>query len=724
VKNLRRISGSLAVLVLPPAAILLALWLPFGFSMTGLIEEWDLLGLFVEHGVFFFVHRDGPVAAHGARPLMPLGFALAYVLDPDSFDGAHWLTIAALLIKGAAMTVLAARATGSRAWGVVAGGAIILYPADTMQLSFRSLHINLAIAFALAGCALLIKALDFRSTWRSLAVALVASLLYFGSLLTYEAALMLVALPVAILFARDGVHRFAKFEPRQIAVMSLWIASGAIYVGYALWISRQIASYQNQVTGDPASLIATVQSALPKLVTVGASRALLGGWIDAAGMLVTEISNPFYVLTAACAIAAVGLTAIRLEVGRRASPVDDSLAIAPWARPGRLAIVGVLLMLLGYAPFLASPAHVAISQRTFLWATPGAVFVFVGLLAGLWRLARPLAATAIFGLLILGLAAQLFQFHHYVGLSQRQRILLKAIVENFDPEIAGQTLLVLDESAQLGHTWMFANESLHYALTYLYGKPFGPFEVCGMPGKEWQRVGQLGRKGRCVEGETEWTFAFPPDPSKPGIAGEATAGARRVAKNDLTVVAIAEDGTVSTRPTAARSQNPGQVGEAAIVRRHRWVLQSGSATRVWQMFRDQAASNRYRWDFGRWWSLEMPPRGGGWFEAEWIGNGLSHRSMAWTMSSTADLRFELAPKPESYLLDGEFDYLSDGARRGLGLRLNGESLALRWTSALRFEADVRTGLILPGFNKIEFHSDPDDTGPGHARLDWVSVAPR
>src|SRR5947207_341489 len=90
------------------------------------------------------------------------------------------------------------------------------------------------------------------------------------------------------------------------------------------------------------------------------------------------------------------------------------------------------------------------------------------------------------------------------------------------------------------------------------------------------------------------TVSFPPlrqDPSKPGIAGEATGGARRVAKNYLTVVAIAEDGTVSTRPTAARSQNPGQAGEASIERRHRWVLESGSATRVWRMFREQAASN-------------------------------------------------------------------------------------------------------------------------------------
>ena len=90
-----------------PAAIALALlWLPFGFSIIGLIEEWDVLGLFTLYDPFFWVTSDGPLAAHRLRPLTVAPHALAYMLDPDSFIWWHILLMGSLLTKAIAGCLL------------------------------------------------------------------------------------------------------------------------------------------------------------------------------------------------------------------------------------------------------------------------------------------------------------------------------------------------------------------------------------------------------------------------------------------------------------------------------------------------------------------------------------------------------------------------------------------------------------------------------------------
>jgi putative flippase GtrA len=45
-------------LLLPPLVVVGLLWLPFGFRLGGLIEEWDVLGLFSLRGLFFLADDD------------------------------------------------------------------------------------------------------------------------------------------------------------------------------------------------------------------------------------------------------------------------------------------------------------------------------------------------------------------------------------------------------------------------------------------------------------------------------------------------------------------------------------------------------------------------------------------------------------------------------------------------------------------------------------------
>ena len=194
------------VYILPTAVLVAALWLPFGFSLTGLIEEWDLLGWFTTSGLFFNVHADGPIPQHLLRPLLPLTFGVAYLIDSDSFFGFHLMMIGALLVKGAAMTFLVGRATKSQKYGVMAAVFLLLYPADTMQLSFRSLHINWSNALSLLGSAFFYNSIDLANRLRRYFCAFIGFLLFFSAILMYEVAATAVILPSGVSIHRKGIE--------------------------------------------------------------------------------------------------------------------------------------------------------------------------------------------------------------------------------------------------------------------------------------------------------------------------------------------------------------------------------------------------------------------------------------------------------------------------------------------------------------------------------------
>jgi hypothetical protein len=152
-----------AALAVPVMITILVIWFPFGFTLTGLIEEWGILGTFIHNGLFFIATPDSPLAFLGLRPLTILPLSIAYLLDPNSFDSWHILLMLALFIKGSTSSHLIWKGTGSLKWASVMGVLVLVYPADTMQLSFRSLHINWALALLLLASSLFVIAYE---KWR------------------------------------------------------------------------------------------------------------------------------------------------------------------------------------------------------------------------------------------------------------------------------------------------------------------------------------------------------------------------------------------------------------------------------------------------------------------------------------------------------------------------------------------------------------------------------
>lgn len=543
------------------------LWLPFGFGLTGVLEEWGVLSLFTTHHPIFFAGPDTPLAAHRLRPLTVLPHALLYSLTPDSFDSWNLLLIAALLAKGMAAALLGERVTGSRRWGLVFGLLVLLQPADTMQLSFRALHINLSLALVLLGSALLVRLEPTDSRPRLLLVGTLASALLLVSVLMYEAAAPLVLTPLLFWFARDGLRGLVTRIRTLTVPVLLWFAGMVLFAVYAIASSRVGETTYQQSLATGGSLASMLSVALPKLFDPGLMRSLLGGWVDAWRMAHRELAG--YGMLA-LAVAVLGLCLVLAagpEARRRrneSTPQRAGLAI-------RLVLAGVVLVLLGFAPYTISAAHVAITQRTYLFTAPGAALVVLALLLALARVSRLLCVPAVALLLGLGIAAQWVQFRHYAEISQQQRQILKEIVENFDGKLDGQTLVVKDLSGRLGHLWML-RDHLGMALTYLYGKQIDAVEICLTPTLAWQQLDDLGRPGRCVQQNEGWTFSKAAPVSGPGRPMRATEPDKVIAASRVRVIEIQPDGHVESSPALAGYRDQLSHGNDVVDRRYRSIL--------------------------------------------------------------------------------------------------------------------------------------------------------
>lgn len=706
-------------LLSPSLFIVLALWLPFGFELSGLIEEWDVLGLFTTHGLFFVADATSPLAAHSLRPLTILPHAIAYFLDSNSFDYWHVLLMLALAIKGGASSYLAWKSTRSLGWAMVMGVLVLVYPADTMQLSFRGLHINLALALLLLAASLHVAAYDQQRRAISCCLGIVSAGILLACVLMYEAALALMPLPFLVMFARDGIRgTWQSLRARPELALS-WMAGAGLFVAYVLLAASHGASYQSNIATSRGT-IAILYDALPKLFSIGVLRGLLGGWFDALRMTWTEFSSYTFIILVSLACA--GLIQFRANIFPGIESQNSKSFPLGWRPVLRLGMVGMLLLLLGYAPYLFSNAHLAISQRTFLFATFGAALVWLALLIMLAKLAKWLAEMAAFGLLLLGFGAQLFQFHHYVEIAATQRTLLRSIVENFDGNLGSKTLVILDASNRLNHTWML-RDNLGWALSYLYKHPIKLVEICLMPDGGWQRFDALARMGRCIEGKDHWTFQAARPVTGPGLPLPSPSPDLKIAKNKIVSLTINADGSISHDPVLDTYRGRLQRGKDDAALRYRHILARKPWSLGFRQFQNEEIQDRYRWDFGKWWSLELPTRGSGWRESDWQINHFRHQASAWKSQERSTLLFDFAPTDKTYRVEGQFDVIIDQAiRDSLRIRLNGRDLTHRWGDGGRFEVMIPAGLLISGPNTIEFNSATDSNYYGlSAKLDWFEV---
>lgn len=689
------------------------IWLPFGFALTGLLEEWGVIGLFSRVGVFFLTDAASAMPAHALRPLTILPHAIAYSLDPNSFNYWHVLLIAALVIKGWAVSVITTRITGALQWGMLASVLVIVFPADTMQLSFRSIHINWALSLVLLASVLLLHALDEKNRARSFILSIFASLILAAACAMYEVALLLAVIPAFVIFIRLGFNGIIPHIKHFYGQHLVWATGPLAYIAYVTYTLPLVHSYQSAVVGDSA--FASVKIYFLKLFSLGIKRSVINGWVDAFRITCSEISSYWYI-----AITTLILFALIVFVAKRsANTVTTNNGLnSKWTLPVRMSVTGLILICLGYLPFIFNPAHMAVSQRTFLYAAPGATLVLLALLLVIYRYSKITTAVLSALLVSTGLSAQLFQFQHYIDISKRQQLVLNDIAQNFDGNAANKTLLIFDYNNELNHDWMFLNPDLSAILFHIYGKPVDTIEVCYMPSREWQQTDPLERKGTCEETEEGWTLNFPSP-----LDGSAAPPRRTLAKTEVITVAVGNGKTMPATPKLEAWRNDLNSESSPAGIRLRGITGAKPKLDFFKFRNRDQDQDEYHWDFGRWWSMAPPIAGSGWRNNEWQSTRFSHNAVAWMNAPRASLVFELTPTADTYSVSGSFsEFASDKIRTEMQILVNDVQIPLHWSPEGVFVGNLSRNQVKNGRNTIEFLSSVEKSlGGVSAKLDWVSI---
>ncbi|PPU38650.1 hypothetical protein [Xanthomonas arboricola] len=700
-------------------AIVMLLWLPFGFNMMGHIEEWDLLSLFTRHGVFYWVGEGGPLPTHRMRPLMLLPNAIAYQLSPNSFFAMHLLQMLALALKGVCGGIMGWWLLRSRFYAALLALLVIIYPADTMQLSFRSFHINWSVLLAFAGVIGIVHAYESQliaGKSRTILLSLVSTSMMVVAALIYEVALAYAILPLLLLWCRLGLAETVKLPLRRWYVSLVWCIGILACSAYIYYVAKTGSTYQGHLLESQAGGIAWLKDRAHVLFYTGIGRSVVGGWIDAGRILFVEYRS-FWYLSAIALMAVASLSYIREPM---LTPTSGKQIDVRWSL--RVLFTGVAFAVVGYLPFLASPAHTSISQRTFLFATPGGALATVALVMLLSGARRTLAMLLGTVLIVLGMAAQMFQFHHYTQISDTQRRALKNVAVSL-PDIANERdLLILDGSHQINSVWTL-RENMMNALTYLYGKPINRVQICNQPENDWQHTDERGRTGQCVEYPDHWEFSSGATVDGPDYTSPPQSVLYRADKSKTQIMRIPEDGVV--RLGDARKDEL-SLRSDTVSQRYRAMLAPSPWPLAFDQFRHREREASFRWDFGRWWNLDVPAPGRGWQDAQWQPEGpVEQASFSWNVVENPWLQFRLKPSSGMYRVRGKVMSIAPGIHpEELAVSVNGHVVRLSWLTANEFYGELPSSFLKDGNNRATFVLPVDNHSSGFGMaFDWIKFAP-
>lgn len=687
--------GSWVVLIALAAIVLV--WLPFRFNMLGVIEEWGLSALFVEKGVFFITGAGSPLPHLQLRPLNVAPLALAHVLTPDSFFAWNVINSAAIAAKSIGMYCIVWWIVRDRWLALASGLLFMLYPADTMQMTLRSIHINCAVAASVGGIALLLAARDEERAHMRVIRSVSGMAMFVVGGLTYEAGLFLAPAYAVAVWVRFGLTHAVRTVVRPTSPNLAWLAAIAIQITYFVVVSRRSGLYQQDVIGHGGNTIAVLLERLPLLFTVGLYREFADAWFDAARIV---MRTPALWAWFAVTMALIGLLFVvtRRTAGNQRQPETAVLL--------RLLVAGIVIAALGYLPYLSSMSHILITQRTHLYAAVGGALGVTALLALAFGRIAVLSAAAWCVAIGLAFAAQWNQVDHYLQLSDRMRMILSGILENAPDLPADGRLMIIDHSGQLHSTWMLRGDLLGSALTYLLGRRVHPV-VCVEPGLLWASfvTDAQARPGRCVEHAAEWEI------------GVGVPGTFKVPKEGLVFLEISPEGLVRRR-----TNEPVPAPGPLTAQRWRSILGCWPAKACrYSPPRDV----RWQFDFGTWWSLEDAPWGAGWRDAEWNPPAWEPLSYAWMIGETSRLWAPLDPRPGQYLFQMRvYNWISAEAKDKLRVSINGHEVPVRWENERHVFGYFDGQILRQGLNDVTLSSKSHPVHGISLAVDWVRLEPQ
>jgi hypothetical protein len=397
------IRESFAIWAVLPALVAIAiLWYPFGFAMGAMLEDWGFYNLFNEIPTYWNSFPGNPIAdLSAARPFQLTPFVLAKLMTPDSFVGSHLLLMLACALKVIASAWIGYFAFRDKRIAFALGLLVLVYPADTQQMSLRTMNISLAEGLMLSGLAMFMRAmLATRSNRR---VVLVASSVVACVLagLIYEPFLPLYATPLLLVWSRYGARPTWGLIRRRRWIVAFWCIAPAInaaYLFYAMVIFK--TSYQNALASG--GILHALGVNYRYLWTAGFYRVFVDSWRETVHILHHDTIRYGYIALVFVVIGALA-TAIRARAHNNVSNVPRI----------RLAVAGVCIAILAYAPFMVDEAHTNITQRTFMGAAFGAALFLVAVATCIFRKRRVGLIAALTVAITLGFTQNLYQFDSY-----------------------------------------------------------------------------------------------------------------------------------------------------------------------------------------------------------------------------------------------------------------------------------------------------------------------
>jgi hypothetical protein len=355
------------------AAVVILLWVPFGFRHAPLYEEWIFARVHHFERPVWFIDADSPLNPFQVRPLMLWPNALAETLTPGSFSGLYFLAMIFFWLKGVTgylvFQSLFRRLTDhADLYGLFAAILLIIYPADSGLFALRGIQTHVALIFLLGAIAGVLHTVQHPKRWHWAIIWAALSV----SLLMYETGYPVVALTPLLMIWSSG-RPVWKPTRLLIAQIGLWFIPPISCGIRALIITRSgAASYLSDVSSDPVGANGTVSLGdLINTLLFVIGRLFIGGWNEAIRGA-TQGGYGVFTLGVIGVIGVVGLAALwtRRE-GERGNSIRTPLLLTG---------IGVLIGVGGFAAFLPVRILHYTTERTYVLASAGAVLTLMGLL--------------------------------------------------------------------------------------------------------------------------------------------------------------------------------------------------------------------------------------------------------------------------------------------------------------------------------------------------------
>ncbi|MBZ0292293.1 MAG: hypothetical protein K8L99_06965 [Anaerolineae bacterium] len=440
-----------------------ALWLPFGLQRTlPQFESWTI--------VYKMLRGENPLFdfTNTTRPMVFAPFTLLFLLKPYALVAFNLAFITLFISKGLLLFGLLRRLLPDQPFLAFFSALLfIIYPADQAVMSFRATNVQTSLVPGLAAIYLLVVTWQHPRWWQWPLIWL----LQLTTLLMYEVMYPLFLVSPLLLWWLDR-----HFSKRLFRVaLQWWLIPAPLFLNVLMVLRAPSNNYLGDLIHQSAEQHLTSPARLVEAI-IRMYQRHLSEWSYAWEWLTSE----YTVLTVVVGVI-VALTSWWV--------IQHSRATLSWKQLLLIILVGIVVMFLGYAPFLTGPTQLE-NWRVYLTSAIGAaliVAVVLDILRKIPRLGTMLASVGSGVVVILAFAVTLHQHQFFVETSDTIRHLTRSIIA-LAPELDLEaSVVVVDTPGVFASGWLLASSpwALSGALDMAYGDiPIEAYICSGVLGFE------------------------------------------------------------------------------------------------------------------------------------------------------------------------------------------------------------------------------------------------